>query len=134
MEVVDLARTRMAVYVHHPTERIPGITISLGESVNIPTQDLGQLRKPGRHARSVSEANGLPPAVAAVPHEHIRGYVHSKRVNNYLVGSTLGEGSFAKVKEGFHVLVGEKVSIDLYMSLVRSYFKRFAVWRVKARL
>ena len=51
----------------------------------------------------------LPPAVASVPSEHIRGYVHNKKVNHYLVGSSLGEGSFAKVKEAFHILVGEKV-------------------------
>lgn len=91
------------------TERIPGITISIGETVNIPTETLGRHHRPSKHVRSVSEANKLPPAVAVVPADHIRGYIHSKRVNNYLVGSTLGEGSFAKVKEGFHVLVGEKV-------------------------
>lgn len=90
------------------SERIPGINITLGETVNIPTAMLTRHYR-NKHARSISEAAGLPPAVAAVPVEHIRGYVHSKRVNNYLVGSTLGEGSFAKVKEGFHVLVGEKV-------------------------
>ena len=90
------------------SERIPGINITLGETVNLPTAMLTRQYRT-KHARSVSEAAGLPPAVAAVPVEHIRGYVHSKRVNNYLVGSTLGEGSFAKVKEGFHVLVGEKV-------------------------
>ena len=48
----------------------------------------------------------LPPAVTLVDS---KGYVHSKKVNNYLVGGELGEGSFAKVKEAFHVLVGEKV-------------------------
>ena len=89
------------------SERIPGINITLGESVNIPTAMLTRQHRP-KHARSNSEATKLPPAVAAVPADHIRGYVHSKRVNSYLVGSTLGEGSFAKVKEGFHVLVGEK--------------------------
>ena len=36
---------------------------------------------------------------------------HHKRVGNYLIGSRkLGEGSFAKVREGLHVLTGEKVS------------------------
>lgn len=91
------------------SDRIPGIniTLQLGESVGIPTAMM--TRQHRKHARSVSEATRLPPAVAAVPADHVRGYVHSKRVNNYLVGSTLGEGSFAKVKEGFHVLVGEKV-------------------------
>lgn len=52
----------------------------------------------------------LPPAVALVDS---KGYVHSKKVNNYLVGGTLGEGSFAKVKESFHVLVGEKVAMKI---------------------
>lgn len=90
------------------SERIPGINITLGESMNIPTAMLTRQHR-AKHVRSFSEATKLPPAVAAVPADHIRGYVHSKRVNSYLVGSTLGEGSFAKVKEGFHVLVGEKV-------------------------
>lgn len=51
----------------------------------------------------------LPPAVANVPKEDIRGFVHHKKVGNYLLGRTLGEGSFAKVKEGMHVQTGEKV-------------------------
>lgn len=98
----------MSVFAR-PTERIPGVTISLGDSVHIPTAAMSRQART-KHVRSVSEANKLPPAVAVVPAEHVRGYIHSKRVNNYLIGNTLGEGSFAKVKEGFHVLVGEKVS------------------------
>jgi len=53
----------------------------------------------------------LPPAVATVPADHIRSYLHQKKVNYYLVGNKLGEGSFAKVREAFHVVVGEKVRI-----------------------
>lgn len=41
--------------------------------------------------------------------EVIRNYPHTKRVGGYLLGRTIGEGSFAKVKEGIHVLTGEKV-------------------------
>ena len=62
-----------------------------------------------RHVKSVAETSKLPPAVAMVSPDVVRNYVHSKRVENYLIGGTLGEGSFAKVKEAFHVLVGEKV-------------------------
>ena len=51
----------------------------------------------------------LPPAVANVPKEDVRSFLHHKRVGNYLLGRTLGEGSFAKVKEGMHSLTGEKV-------------------------
>ena len=62
-----------------------------------------------RHVKSMAETAKLPPAVATVSSDAIRNYIHSKRVENYLIGDTLGEGSFAKVKEAFHVLVGEKV-------------------------
>lgn len=55
----------------------------------------------------------LPPAVANVPKEDIRGFVHHKRVGNYLLGRTLGEGSFAKVKEALHVTTGEKVILNM---------------------
>lgn len=104
----------MAVFSHSTADQM-GIAISPGESFNLLASSLGagpigitdqHLTKPYR--------SGLPPAVVNVPAEHIRGYVHNKKVNHYLVGSNLGEGSFAKVKEAFHVLVGEKVSfLDL---------------------
>ena len=50
-----------------------------------------------------------PPDVAAVPKDLLRNFPHTKRVGQYLLGRTLGEGSFAKVKEGLHILTGEKV-------------------------
>ncbi len=62
-----------------------------------------------RHVKSIAKTSKLPPAVAIVSPDVVRNYVHSKRVENYLIGDNLGEGSFAKVKEAFHVLVGEKV-------------------------
>ena len=51
----------------------------------------------------------LPNKVTDVPRTLIKTYPHTKRVGNYLLGRTLGEGSFAKVKEGLHILTGEKV-------------------------
>ena len=51
----------------------------------------------------------LPAWVTDVPKDALKGFPHTKRVGNYLLGKTLGEGSFAKVKEGFHTLTGEKV-------------------------
>ena len=56
------------------------------------------------------ESPALPPKVSEVSRETIRGFPHTKRVGNYLLGRTLGEGSFAKVKEGLHTITGEKVS------------------------
>ena len=41
----------------------------------------------------------------------LKTYSHSKRVGNYLLGKTLGEGSFAKVKEALHALTTTKVGI-----------------------
>ncbi|NXV08521.1 HUNK kinase, partial [Cettia cetti] len=40
-------------------------------------------------------------------------FQHTKRVGNYLIGRKLGEGSFAKVREGLHVLTGEKVAVKV---------------------
>lgn len=78
------------VYDHSPTRSFP---------VELPAA----LTSPSPYVSS------LPPAVANVPKEDIRSFVHHKKVGNYLLGRTLGEGSFAKVKEGMHVQTGEKV-------------------------
>ncbi|KAM7132544.1 hormonally up-regulated neu tumor-associated kinase [Molossus nigricans] len=60
------------------------------------------------------EGSFLPAWVSGVPRERLRDFQHHKRVGNYLVGSRkLGEGSFAKVREGLHVLTGEKVAIKV---------------------
>ena len=52
----------------------------------------------------------LPDKVVEVPPEIIRRFPHTKKVGTYLLGRTLGEGSFAKVKEGLHITTGERVS------------------------
>lgn len=65
----------------------------------------------GAGADAARGASCLPAWVSGVPRERLRDFQHHKRVGPYLVGSRkLGEGSFAKVREGLHVLTGEKVS------------------------
>lgn len=54
-------------------------------------------------------SEALPPSVTHVSRDELRKFLKCKRVGNYLLGKTIGEGSFAKVKQGFHVLTGEKV-------------------------
>nr|XP_056714307.1 hormonally up-regulated neu tumor-associated kinase [Euleptes europaea] len=59
---------------------------------------------------------GASPAAwldAAACRERLRGFQHIKRVGNYLIGRKLGEGSFAKVREGMHVATGEKVAVKV---------------------
>ncbi|KAH3729125.1 hypothetical protein DPMN_055151 [Dreissena polymorpha] len=51
----------------------------------------------------------LPAKVIDVPKDVLRNFPHSKKVGNYLLGNTLGEGSFAKVKEALHIPTGERV-------------------------
>lgn len=34
----------------------------------------------------------------------------SKKIGGYAIGRTIGEGSFAKVKEGVHILTNQRVS------------------------
>jgi 5'-AMP-activated protein kinase catalytic alpha subunit len=36
---------------------------------------------------------------------------NSNAVGHYILGKTLGEGTFGKVKLGTHILTGEKVSL-----------------------
>ncbi|XP_007904897.1 hormonally up-regulated neu tumor-associated kinase homolog A [Callorhinchus milii] len=62
---------------------------------------------------SLSVESYLPLCVAHVPRESIRNFHHTKRVGNYLIGRKLGEGSFAKVREGLHILTGEKVAVKV---------------------
>ncbi|XP_030807389.1 hormonally up-regulated neu tumor-associated kinase isoform X1 [Camarhynchus parvulus] len=50
---------------------------------------------------------------AAAPRERLRDFQHTKRVGSYLIGRKLGEGSFAKVREGLHVVTGEKVAVKV---------------------
>eukprot|EP00057_Strongylocentrotus_purpuratus_P006172 XP_011660646.1 PREDICTED: hormonally up-regulated neu tumor-associated kinase homolog A-like [Strongylocentrotus purpuratus] len=50
---------------------------------------------------------------SALSKELMASYKHTKRLGPYLLGPTIGEGSFAKVKEAMHVLVGEKVAIKI---------------------
>lgn len=64
----------------------------------------------------LSDENELPSKVANVSREELRRYAHCKRVGNYLLGRTVGEGSFAKVKEAIHILTGEKVG-DIYIAM-----------------
>jgi len=71
----------------------------------------------------------LPPSVAAVPEELLRTFSHTKRVGNYLVGRTVGEGSFAKVKEGLHVLTGEKVGYNIIRIHVKKEYSALTLLR-----
>lgn len=51
----------------------------------------------------------LPREVTSVSKCEIEPFKQGRRVGCYLLGKTLGEGSFAKVKEGLHIITGEKV-------------------------
>lgn len=55
----------------------------------------------------------VPDTVYKIPREVILSYNSKKRVGNYLIGKSIGEGAFAKVKEGLHVITGEKVAIKI---------------------
>ena len=59
-------------------------------------------------------ACALPHEVASVSND-IRDFCNEngevKRVGNYFIGKELGEGMFAKVKQGMHALTGELVRL-----------------------
>ncbi|XP_038059457.1 serine/threonine-protein kinase MARK2-like [Patiria miniata] len=52
-------------------------------------------------------------ALSRSTQEKTARYPHVKRVGPYLLGKTVGEGSFAKVKEALHNVVGEKVAVKI---------------------
>ena len=64
----------------------------------------------------------LPDAVTTVSKADLEPFSNRKRVGSYLFGRTIGQGSFAKVKEGLHVSTGEKVGksqcFNLYLAIV----------------
>jgi len=77
-------------------------------------------QQPASKSPSRDEAarrSALPTAVTHIPDELLKSFPHTKRVGNYLLGRTIGEGSFAKVKEGLQVVTGEQVFChsDLFM-------------------
>ena len=51
----------------------------------------------------------LPEEVSNVAKGELDYFSQRQRVGSYLLGKTIGQGSFAKVKEGMHVSTGEKV-------------------------
>ena len=51
----------------------------------------------------------LPREVITVTKSELDPFKQGRRVGCYLLGRTLGEGSFAKVKEAVHVITGERV-------------------------
>ncbi|KAM6096736.1 hormonally up-regulated neu tumor-associated kinase isoform 2-T2 [Chlamydotis macqueenii] len=73
----------------------------------------GEARKAAAGAEGSGFLAAWLSAAAAVPRERLRDFQHTKRVGNYLIGRKLGEGSFAKVREGLHVLTGEKVAVKV---------------------
>ena len=94
--------------------RFPGVNVRLDQSLRVKPRQRTRLAHsttdPDMSPAIATTTSQLPPAVANVPDDDIHGYAHTKKVYNYFVGSTLGEGSFAKVKEAFNILVGEKVT------------------------
>lgn len=53
--------------------------------------------------------NTLPRDVFTVSKRELEQFKQGRRVGCYLLGKTVGEGSFAKVKEAIHIVTGEEV-------------------------
>ncbi|KAG9263696.1 hormonally up-regulated neu tumor-associated kinase [Astyanax mexicanus] len=77
--------------------------------------DMSMDRLFGVKAPTSVAPESLPPSslTSGPPGDILRNFYHTKRVGNYLIGRKLGEGSFAKVREGLHALTGEKVAVKV---------------------
>ncbi|XP_025098809.1 hormonally up-regulated neu tumor-associated kinase homolog A-like isoform X2 [Pomacea canaliculata] len=73
----------------------------------------GSVEAPPGVGGSMFQTDHLPIGVTEVPRQAVRAFSHTKRVGTYLLGRTLGEGSFAKVKEALHLPTGEKVAVKV---------------------
>lgn len=70
--------------------------------------------KPSKAHVSKGTENNPPSSLVSGPTADIlKNFYHTKRVGNYLIGRKLGEGSFAKVREGLHAITGEKVAVKV---------------------
>ncbi|RXN27596.1 hormonally up-regulated neu tumor-associated kinase -like protein [Labeo rohita] len=69
----------------------------------------------GMKAPAPAATENTPPSSlsSGPPGDILRNFYHTKRVGNYLIGRKLGEGSFAKVREGLHVTTAEKVAVKV---------------------
>lgn len=83
------------------------------DSLQLTPPTSGVMSSNGRHDEFDSPEEIAPqplPAAVTNPKADLLRFVYSKRVGHYRLGQVLGEGSFAKVKEGRDVVTGEKVS------------------------
>ncbi|XP_034149306.1 hormonally up-regulated neu tumor-associated kinase homolog A [Esox lucius] len=64
-------------------------------------------------ASTPNNENVVPASLGSPAADILRNFYHTKRVGNYLIGRKLGEGSFAKVREGLHAMTGEKVAVKV---------------------
>uniref|UniRef100_A0A3B4UH69 non-specific serine/threonine protein kinase n=1 Tax=Seriola dumerili TaxID=41447 RepID=A0A3B4UH69_SERDU len=67
----------------------------------------------GKTPNSAGNENILPASLCSPAADILKNFYHTKRVGNYLIGRKLGEGSFAKVREGLHAMTGEKVAVKV---------------------
>ncbi|XP_040038488.1 hormonally up-regulated neu tumor-associated kinase homolog A [Gasterosteus aculeatus] len=67
----------------------------------------------GNDPNSAGNEGMLPASMYSPAADILKNFYHTKRVGNYLIGRKLGEGSFAKVREGLHAMTGEKVAVKV---------------------
>lgn len=91
----------------------------------MPVADSDMVVDSSHEGKSANRAGceDVPPVSLCSPAADIlKNFYHTKRVGNYLIGRKLGEGSFAKVREGLHALTGEKVrdplSLSIYLKVI----------------
>lgn len=68
--------------------------------------------------QTAGHEGALPASLGSPAADKLKNFYHTKRVGNYLIGRKLGEGSFAKVREGLHAMTGEKVITPLGINII----------------
>ena len=56
---------------------------------------------------------GARPSSRGITNNHQQQHNHDKKIGPYVIGNTIGEGTFGKVKLAIHRPTGEKVAIKI---------------------
>lgn len=115
-DIMDAHRARAAAVT--TTTRSPRVDYGSVPSYGGDVQDHLRARRPAPASARVDSttsatAGGATARSSAGAFSDAKRKNHTKSIGHYILGKTIGEGTFGKVKLGTHILTGEKVAVKV---------------------